>query len=429
MTTYNISNTLLRPTLQRTCLAAGTALVLPALMLLVGACQGASLGTITNDNTNANTNANTNTNANDTADGGVDPDADLCGVGDDEKVVSAAPKIWNGTAEPEQCLSPGQKLAVGALNFQSYGWTNGCTGTLINSDTVLTAAHCVQRWDGSLINANSVRFAVGTNALAPVHSFNVTAVYSHPDYNSGGDATHDIGLLKLSEPITAAGVTLLPIPVNRADLPTSLLGQDVQNCGFGETEVSQDNALLFWTVEELTDIHPGWFTVYGGGSPNGSSVCFGDSGGPSFYLFDGRNIALLGTVSWGNSSCMDYDHFARADDSLPWIEQYSGALDPCVGITAAGICDGDGNSNVALWCDNGQLRQQCCDALGSTCATDASGNNRCGNTCGGVTFEGECQGNDAVWCDNGVLKRRRCEPCDQICARIDNVMGYYCVDP
>ncbi len=395
-------------------------------MALAGACQGANLGT--NTNTNDNTNANDNTN-----DGGVVIDADLCGVGDDEKVVSAAPKIWNGTAEPEQCLSSKQKLAVGALNFQSYGWTNGCTGTVINDDTVLTAAHCVQRWDGSLITPSSVRFVVGTNALAPEYTFNVTAVYDHPDYNSGGNADHDMGLLRLAEPISAASVRILPIPVNRADLPATLVGQYVQNTGFGETEVSSDNALLFWTVEEITDIYPGWFTVYGGGAPDGSSVCYGDSGGPSFFLFNDRYLAILGTVSWGDSSCMDYDHFARADDNLSWIEQYTGALDPCVGIDTVGICDNDDSTNgtgdVALWCDNGQLRQQCCGALSTTCAPDADGNNRCGDTCDGVTFEGECQGNDAVWCDNGTLKRRRCEPCAQICARVDDIMGYYCVDP
>jgi hypothetical protein len=388
-------------------------------LVLTGACQGASLGTGNNSNTNTNG-----------TDAGVEVDADLCGVGDDEKVVAAAPKIWRGTAEPEQCLSPGQQRAVGALNFQSYGWTNGCTGTLINADTVLTAAHCVQRWNGSLIDASSVRFAVGRDALAPEHIFYVTSVYAHPDYDSNGDASHDMGLLKLSEPISAAGVTILPIPVNRADLPTSLIGQSVQNAGYGETEVSQDNSLLFWTVEELTEIHPGWFTVFGGGAPNGSSVCYGDSGGPSFHLFDDQNLALVGTVSWGDPSCMDYDHFARADDSLPWIEQHAGALDPCVGINAAGLCDGDGDSDgdVALWCENGQLRQRCCGALGTTCSADTNGNHRCGDTCGSVTFEGECQGDDAVWCESGELKRRRCEPCAQICAWLDDVMGYYCVD-
>jgi len=405
---------IIRIPFQATCLA----LLMVLFGVGAGACQGANLGT--GNNTNDNVNDNTNFN-----DGGVGPDADMCGVGDDEKVVSANPRIWHGTTEPEQCLSPGQRLAVGALNFQSYGWTNGCTGTLINADTVLTAAHCVQRWDGSLIDASSVRFAVGSDALSPAHTFNVIAVYDHPDYSSSGEASHDMGILKLAEPITAAPVTIRPIPVNRADLPTSLVGQSVQNAGFGETEVSEDNSLLFWTVEEVTEIHPGWFTVFGGGAPNGSSVCYGDSGGPSLHLFNERNLALLGTVSWGDPSCMDYDHFARADDSIPWIEQYSGALDPCVGIDAAGVCDGD----VALWCDNGQLRQQCCGALSTSCSTDTAGNARCGDTCGGITFEGECQGNDAVWCDNGQLKRRRCEPCNQICARIDDVMGYYCVDP
>lgn len=396
--------------------------LLASLLMLFGACQGAGLGMVNGNNDN--TNVNDNQNVND-SDAGVDPDADLCGVGDDEKVVSAAPKIYHGTAEPEQCLSPGQQLAVGALLFENYGWGNGCTGTLINEDTVLTAAHCVQRWNGQLLAPHTVRFAVGRDAWNPDYVFNVTSVHAHPNYDGGGDADNDTGLLKLAEPISAAGLTLLPIPVNRNDLPASLLGQTVQNGGYGDTESGGDNSLMWWTVEEVTDINPGWFTVFGGGAPNGSSVCYGDSGGPSMHLFNGHNLSVLGTVSWGDPSCMDYDHFARADFSLPWIEQNGGTLDPCVGIDTAGLCDGD----VALWCDNGQLRQQCCGTQGTVCSPDTTGNNRCGSNCGSITFEGECQGNDAVWCDNGTLRRRRCEPCNQVCGYVDSVMGYYCVDP
>ncbi|MFH2005343.1 MAG: trypsin-like serine protease [bacterium] len=376
------------------------------LALAIAACSGKGLGGTNN------------------SDATVDPDASLCGVGDDEKNAQQAPKIFHGTEDPEICMSPGQQLAVGALTFQSYGWTNGCTGTLIADDVVLTAAHCVQNWNGDPMSPDRVRFVVGENAIYPDHTFTVSATFAHQSYN--GDADHDLGMLKLAQGVTAAGVDAIPIPVNQLDLATGFLGEIMQNVGYGATEVDDENHWQLWTTEPVTEVQPGWFQVFGGGAPNGSSVCYGDSGGPSLWLRAGASLRLVGTVSWGDPSCMDYDYFARADDNLAFIEQQTGTLDPCVGITSAGLCDED----VALWCENGELRQQCCAATGQACGPDPMGNSRCtgASQCGGITYEGECQGSDAVWCENGELRRRRCEPCNQTCGWAGPALGYYCID-
>ena len=136
------------------------------------------------------------------------PDASLCGAGDDVKPQSIAARIFNGTLEPEICMSPRQQLSVGALLFQEYQWSNGCTGTLIADDVVLTAAHCVRDWYGNAINPSQVRFALGENALDPVAVINVDAVASNPSYQ--GDAAHDVGVLLLEVASRPSGSTRSP---------------------------------------------------------------------------------------------------------------------------------------------------------------------------------------------------------------------------
>ncbi|MDY0002894.1 MAG: trypsin-like serine protease [Polyangia bacterium] len=353
-------------------------------------------------------------------DGGADPDADLCGVGDDEKLLDRSARVYHGTTDPEICMTPSQQLSVGALLFQDYNWENACTGTLVSDNVVLTAAHCVEDYRGNLLSPNEVRFAVGANSSSPVHVFFVADLAAHPEYQ--GEADHDVGVLVLSGSASSAGIQALPIPANTRSLNTGFLGEWVQNVGYGATHDDENNTRRFWTTEEVTQVQSGEFTVYGQGV---SSVCYGDSGGPSLFLFGGSSLAVVGTVSWGDPSCMDYDHFARVDDSLAFIETYTGTLDPCMGIGSAGRCEG----NVALWCEGGELQQRCCGDEGLGCQEGPGGLFRCADSCQGLDFLGACDGQDAVWCEGGQVRRRRCIPCDQVCGWAGDLLGYYCLDP
>jgi len=350
------------------------------------------------------------------SDGGLGPDAAACGVGDDEKLARRAARIFNGTAAP---VSPAQQRAVGAILFDWGSWTNGCTGTLVTDSVVLTAAHCVQDWHGTLAPGD-LRFAMGRDSAQPEATLAVAEVHPHPGYL--GEADHDVALLVLAQPASSTGLDVLPIAANTRTLDASFVSTWVQNVGYGSTETNEDNHVRFWTTEEVTQVLPGEFVVYGQGV---SSVCYGDSGGPSLHLWGGAHLAVIGTVSWGDESCVDHDHFARADDNQAFMEPITGPSDPCLGIDALGRCDGD----VAIWCENGVLWQECCAERATTCVQATAERAHCDGACAGLTWLGRCTDDDvAEWCEGGQVRRRRCVPCGQTCDWAGDALGFYCLD-
>jgi len=202
-----------------------------------------------------------------------------------------------------------------------------------------------------------------------------------------------------------------------------MVGKNVQNGGYGTTDTDYNNTKRYWVAEPVDSVDSGDFAVNGSGE---HGICFGDSGGPSLYD-DGNGLRVIGTVSWGDESCVDVDHFADVGLVASWINDYVQDTLDCNTVDEGGLCDG----TIARWCQDGQITSQDCSSLGQICGTDESSQYRCiDDPCQGVTARGACQdGELAVWCDNGVLHQRHCAACNQVCDYVDSDIGYYCVDP
>lgn len=342
-----------------------------------------------------------------------------------ETKLEAEPRVFNGTAEPTAaCLTPGQILAVGALaEPNGAGYENFCTATLIAPDVVLTAAHCLLDGWGATRDPSTVFFLVGQDVATPDHVFSIQELHAHPGYD--WDAAHDIGVALLSEPAHLAVSGIEPIPFNGDPLEAGFVGVTVQNVGYGVTHDNQQNTERWWTAQPVVELHESEFVVYGQGW---SSVCYGDSGGPSIHTFTGTSegaIRVVGTVSWGDQSCVDYDHFARTDDNTPFLDTHVDGWDPCGDLDYSGRCAG----SIAQWCDGGIKRQECC---ANGCGVDPTGNHRCLSTsggCGEIDWLGECSGDRLIWCRQGEVVSRFCNLCGgQSCAWVDDVRGHDCVD-
>ncbi len=301
-------------------------------------------------------------------DGGSPDEQPFCG--DEKEPRSTGSFIVDGdpTFDPSVVtLSEGEVLAVGAMlqrDRRSGEWSNVCTGTLVTDTAVLTAAHCVIEMTG-VVPASRVRFAVGRDAASPEATIDVREVRPNPAYRPWGreQARADQALLLLARPASEAAPGIAPIRVNHDPLPPEFVGSLVQNVGYGSTtpEGGDDNTLRWWTVEVVTELTEFDFTVYGGGV---SAVCFGDSGGPALRMRPDGRPTVVGTVSWGDPSCVDYDHFARTDFNWGFLDRYiDDPPDPCGGLTWYGRCDGD----TAVWCEDGETFERNCAACGQTC--------------------------------------------------------------
>lgn len=372
------------------------------------------------------------------SDGDVDGDSDPLECGDERLPLDIPPApIVNGDDSFNSAvvdLTEGQVLAVGALMSRDGGWSNSCTATLVAPTAVLTAAHCVTNfWNGRVTAANQLRFAVGQDVSSAVHSFQISTVHRHPRYRSGmgGNAENDIALLILQDDATEVLPEIEPIAVNCAPLTNDqFVGQDVQNVGYGLTEAftgwppPPDNSRRFWAVEEVVELTSFDFIVDGHGV---AAVCNGDSGGPSLWTMADGVIRVMGTVSWGDPSCVDEDHFARVDDNCEFLSEFLDPGDPCGGETFEGRCDGD----VAIWCEADIIQTRDCATTEQSCGTQGDDHrHRCFDldlTCDGLSWEGRCDGDNAVWCDDGELRTRRCDDCGQSCGWSDEQGAFYCI--
>src|SRR5687767_5504917 len=171
-----------------------------------------------------------------------------------------------------------------------------CTGTLIHSRVVVTAAHCI-----GAESPDGVFF--GTDVREGGTTIDVIERVTHPSWNPD-TLEYDVALLLLAEPAEARPVLLSDVPLDSDDTL-----RQVRLVGFGDTGPANDErgtkreAVSFVTQVDATEFQYGGTAV---------QTCFGDSGGPAFLTFDGDE-ALAGVTSYGDPECAVFGAAVRVD--------------------------------------------------------------------------------------------------------------------
>lgn len=165
-----------------------------------------------------------------------------------------------------------------------------CGASLIDQDTVLTAAHCVK---GNV--ATNLRVTVGRTVLDSTQGQirNVSRINIHPSYNPTTEA-NDVAVLKLSSAVTGIKPIRLPATTNNSfetagrSLTVAGWGNTIAQPAGGSAGSSYPQRMREAQVPVVSDATAD--RIYGNYIPSlmvaagktGKDTCQGDSGGPLF---------------------------------------------------------------------------------------------------------------------------------------------------
>ncbi len=164
--------------------------------------------------------------------------------------------------------------AVGRLNLDGKGF---CTGALIASNLVLTAAHCL--WDkttGERVDPTKIEFLAGwRNGRAAAYR-GIRRAVPHPDYafdqdDGAGRVQYDLALLELDTPIRLPSIQ----PYQTGTAPAR--GEQVGVVSYAK---DRSEAASLQEVCHVLAHQPGVMVL-------SCDVDFGSSGAPVFSMVDG----------------------------------------------------------------------------------------------------------------------------------------------
>merc|ERR1711962_229777 len=226
----------------------------------------------------------------------------------------------------------------------SKGWDDPfCGGTIINSNHILTAAHCTRGR-----TANGIQVKTGEHDVTQPDgdtTHNVKKIINHPSYNSA-TVDYDFAILEIDcvekiDLTDKARAACLPEIGDTAKFEQDVDGTEFDVSGWGDRGGSQGfpDILHVVTVPFVSDAT--CKSSYGSSSISkrmicagntingGVDSCQGDSGGPMTWMDNvSKKWKVVGVVSWG-AGCADKDYpgvYAEVESVLKWVKDNSDSV-------------------------------------------------------------------------------------------------------
>jgi secreted trypsin-like serine protease len=207
----------------------------------------------------------------------------------------------------------------------------GCSGTLITSHIVMTAAHCfgLNASEISKITFSTIYFTLDKNKSMNVF---VTSkkFRTHPQFNTNvGYLDNDIALIYFPEQLPKG---YRPVDYQKTD-DTFLLGKDFRVAGYGQQlDHSNPNAhttfigKLMSTKLKFDTAYPSAsvFSTHLSAEQTTTGVCSGDSGGAALVRDSNMQFKVVGINSSAGSteSCLNgKSYFTRVSLFTDWIAE------------------------------------------------------------------------------------------------------------
>ncbi|GGU89124.1 hypothetical protein GCM10010275_26820 [Streptomyces litmocidini] len=202
-----------------------------------------------------------------------------------------------------------------------------CSGTMIDADTFLTAAHCTTDWPAN------VRFYVsldqdvqaGLDRAAAEHPGDPAAVarsvavegtaHSHPAYPGPASDPHDISVIELPAKAVKARWSFTPASLPKAGALAALGPQGLNStaflaAGYGTQEAERGpggqthpgGGVRMKAPVSFDALNDAWVRLAMTAPQGNGGACYGDSGGPNFATLNGK-LTLVATTITGDTPC------------------------------------------------------------------------------------------------------------------------------
>lgn len=239
----------------------------------------------------------------------------------------AVPDVIGGT-KVSLWQSPWQVALVSANGSPVAGVF--CGGTLIDSQWVLTAAHCFYERDTCLpIPPQAIFVAYGSTDLGKKVSLMAPKALVHPNEYRCSAKAHDIALIQLEESVVVSPYAQLASSATASTLLTP--GTRLMTTGWGLTTVNGAKSRFLMEVTLPIAHYELCRAAYGSVLPAaaicageaGKDACTGDSGGP-LYQRKGTDQAIqVGVVSFGDGcgKAKTPGVYTPVAEYLAWIEE------------------------------------------------------------------------------------------------------------
>ncbi len=252
-----------------------------------------------------------------------------CGSQKSAEVVSSesTARIINGTSvSKEEAIA---KSTVGLVMITHNNVQSSCTGTLIDSHIVLTAAHCLLGEENDPVERAFVLFLTSFDEIVQEIVRPVVNVTIHPEFGfrpEGQGTWNDVALFKFDGD-APAGYKAVPYLKDTSKL---VVGLKMLIAGFGMTnpaggeappEEAGGGSLLKAEVSLKDPRHEGGELLIDSRDGSHASTCKGDSGGPAYVEKDGQ-LTVVGITSRGTSlRCDDVSIFTSTAFQADFIAE------------------------------------------------------------------------------------------------------------
>ena len=227
------------------------------------------------------------------------------GDGGGEQVGQTGHEIVGGTIDTGHPAVAELNIDVRDVFGKVYTKYSSCTGTLVSSRVLVSAAHCVAGHvlkdprgfpDLKIVGAHAY-FGTYADKATDAEFKVVQEAHAHPSYDGTVASPYDISVWVLADPVDIA-----PVPFAQAALPATVVGSNVTSVGFGKTQSTDGFSLgekrsVVTTISALSA--DGKHFDHG---KAGSSTCQGDSGGPELLKISGVET-IIGITSYGPAKC------------------------------------------------------------------------------------------------------------------------------